>query len=328
MEFNLSEVQQSFRTRGESLGRELPEDAPAADVIVGAARIGILDPRADLLSAALAVEGLADRSSAAAIALALHTGVVLGLGGDDRFTALVRGETVGAIALSTDDLPVEDDGRVGGRASLVGPLTDRGVAIVGARRGDALVACAVSLDAPEVTVHRMQTAALRGFVCGHVDVTGAEGIALGPTLPFMTRVRLLLSAAGLGMGRRALREALHAAHRHRGRGAGGEQTVQGLLADAATELDAAMMLIWTAASEAEPSLARASMAKLAVTDATQRAVARATQVIGVDSFRQGHIIERLAQDVRALELFAGRTEALREAVAGEILPRSGERHRV
>ncbi len=62
------------------------------------------------------------------------------------------------------------------------------------------------------------------------------------------------------------------------------------------------------------------MAKLAATEATLRAVTRATQVIGVDSFQRGHIIERLTQDVRALELFAGRTEALREAVAGGVLP--------
>jgi alkylation response protein AidB-like acyl-CoA dehydrogenase len=323
MEFNLTDVQESFRTRGESLGSELAEDAAAADVIMAAARIGILDPGADLLSAALAVEGLAHRSSSAAIALALHTGVVLGLARDDRFTALVRGETVGAIALSTDDVPTEEDGRVNGRASLVGPLTERGVAVIGARQGGVLIACAVSLDAPGIVVNRMQTAALRGFVCGHVDVTGVPCATLGPTLPFMARVRILLAAAGLGMGRRALREALQAAHGHRGRGAGGEQTVQGLLADAATELDAAMMLIWGAAAARELSLSSASMAKLAVTDATQRAVARATQVIGVDSFRDGHIIERLARDVRALELFAGRTEALREAVAADILPRTG-----
>src|SRR5215208_6002964 len=142
---------------------------------------------------------------------------------------------------------------------------------------------------------------------------------LGATLPFMTRVRILLAAAGLGMGRRALRDALQAAHGHRGHGAGGEQTVQGLLADAATELDAAMLLTWRAAAAATLSLAAASMAKLAVTEATQRAVARATQVVGADSFRHGHAIERLAQDVRALELFAGRTEALREAVAAEEL---------
>lgn len=320
MDFNLSDLQQSWKSKAESLGRDLVEDAAAADVVMGAARVGLLDPRIDLLAAAGAVETLAYRSSAAAVALALHTGIVLGLGRDDRFAALVRGETVGAIALSTDDTPTEDGGRLTGRAALVGPLTDRGLAIVGARSAGSIVACAVSLDAPGIAVEEMPTAALSGFVCGHVHLSDVPSIPLGATLPFMTRVRLLLAAAGLGMGRRALREALHAAHGHRGRGAGGEQTVQGLLADAATELDAAMMLVWKAASE-DVSLADASMAKLAVTEGTQRAVARATQVVGVDSFRRGHIIERLAQDVRALELFAGRTEALREAVADDILPK-------
>ena len=319
MEFNLSDLQRSFKTRAESLGKELQEDAAAADVVMGAARVGLVDPRADLLAVALAVEGLADESSAAAIAFALHSGVVLGLGADEQFSSLVRGETVGAIALSTDDMPTHASGQLSGRASLVGPLTDHGLAIVGARSADGVMACAVALDLPDITVDEMRTAALSGFVCGHVSFAGVPSRPLGSTRPFMTRVRILLAAAGLGMGRRALREALQAAHGHRGRGAGGEQTVQGLLADAATELDAAMALIWKAASAPELSLANASMAKLAATEATQRAVARATQVVGVDSFRSGHVVERLAQDVRALELFAGRTEALREAVADEIL---------
>ena len=97
---------------------------------------------------------------------------------------------------------------------------------------------------------------------------------------------------------------------------------QGLLADAATELDAAMMMTWKAASADSLSLADASFAKLMATGAAQRAVERATQVVGIDSFQKGHIIERLAQDVRTLGLFAGRTEALREAVALETLPRA------
>jgi alkylation response protein AidB-like acyl-CoA dehydrogenase len=96
--------------------------------------------------------------------------------------------------------------------------------------------------------------------------------------------------------------------------------VQGLLADTATELEAAKVLVWKAASAPSLSLAEASMAKLAATEAAQGAVVRATQVVGVDSFRAGHSVERLAQEVRALELFAGRTEALREAVAAEVLP--------
>jgi alkylation response protein AidB-like acyl-CoA dehydrogenase len=135
----------------------------------------------------------------------------------------------------------------------------------------------------------------------------------------MVRIRVLMAAAGLGIGRRALREALVTAKTAH-TAAAGEQTVQGLLADAATELDAAVVMTWKAAGPETPSLADASMAKLMATAAAQRAVERATQVVGADSFQRGHIIERLAQDVRALELFAGRTEALRAAVAESTLP--------
>ena len=320
MDFNLTDVQRSWREKGSSLGTDLARDATASDTITAAARVGLLDPRADLLAALSAVEALAYEAASPGISLALHIGILLALGADDRFTSLASGEAVGAIALSTDHLPTSDVSGLTGRASLVGPLTDHGVAIVGVRAGDSINAAAVALDAPGVTVEEIETSALRGFVSGSVVLSGAKATLLGATLPFMTRVRILLAAAGLGMGQRALNEALDAAHALRGRGAGGEQTVQGLLADAATELDAARLVTWKAASATRLSLSDASMAKLAATDATLRAVARATQVTGVDSFRRGHVIEGLTQDVRALELFAGRTEALREAVASELLP--------
>jgi alkylation response protein AidB-like acyl-CoA dehydrogenase len=320
MDFNLTDAQRSWRAKGHSLAADVPQDATAADVVMAAARVGLLDPAADLLSASVAVEAVAYDAASPGISLALHLGVLLALGADDRSVALARGEAVGAIALSTDHVPVSEDGSLTGRASLVGPLTDHGIAIVGVRSGDGVVAAAVALDASGVTIEEIETSALRGFASGNVVLDKVRAILLGATLPFMTRVRILLASAGLGMGRRALNEALEAAHALRGRGAGGEQTVQGLLADAATELDAAMLLTWKAASAATLSLADASMAKLAATEATLRSVARATQVIGADSFRRGHIIESLTQDVRALELFAGRTEALREAVATEMLP--------
>jgi alkylation response protein AidB-like acyl-CoA dehydrogenase len=328
VDFNYSDVQQSWKTKADLLGRDLAADAPAADVIMGAARVGLIDPRIDLLSAAVAVEALAAQSAGPALAFALHTSIVLSVAGDDRFTALARGEVVAGVGLSSDDVAEARDGQLSGRASWVGPLTDHGVAILGTRArsrddeaGAPASAVLISLDSPGVSAEPERTAALRGFVCGHVALTAVPYQDIGSPLPIMARVRILLAAAGLGMGKRALREALQAARSQKYRGAGGEQTVQGLLADAATELDAAMMLTWKAATAAEPSLADASMAKLAATEATQGAVARATQVVGAESFRRGHVIERLAQDVRALELFAGRTEALRDAVAEATLPR-------
>jgi alkylation response protein AidB-like acyl-CoA dehydrogenase len=322
LDFNLSDTQLAWQSKARSLGQGLAADAAARDVIRAADAAGLIESRPDLLAAAVAVEALAYASSAAGVSLALHTGVTAGLHGDNRFSDLARGEVVGAIALSSDDVPVEADGRLSGRAAWVTPLTPLGIAVLGVRTGDRLAAAAVSLNAPGVLQETVDTAALGGLVCGHLRLDGAPFVGVGPTMPFMSRVRILLAAAGLGVGRRALHEALVAAHGRTGHGAGGEQTVQGLLADAATELDAAMLLTWKAAAARDLSLADASMAKLAATEATQRAVARATQVVGADSFRRGHIIERLAQDVRALELFAGRTEALREAVALETLPHS------
>src|SRR6476659_9358816 len=103
MDFNLTAVQLSWKSRAASLGRDLPPAATAADVIAGAARAGLIDPAIDLLAAALAVEALACESAPAALALALHSSIVLAVAGDERFTALARGETVAAVGLSSDD---------------------------------------------------------------------------------------------------------------------------------------------------------------------------------------------------------------------------------
>ncbi len=328
MNFDLTDVQAAWKAKGASLGQDLASDAAAGDVVMGAARVGLLDANVDLLALALAVESLAFGSPSSAIAFALHAGATLALARDDRFSPLLRGEVVAALALTSDEVPQERGGRLTGRAAWVAPITDHGVALVGARaEGADTAAFAVPLDGRGVTIEPVRTAALRGFVCGHLVLDGVEAIAAGATVPVMARVRVLIAAAGLGMGRRALREAINAAKKTRAASAW-EETVQGLLADAATDLDAAMMLTWKAAigfpsGPAEAGhygLGAASLAKLAAGAAAQHAIERATQVIGADSFQRGHIVERLAQDVRALELFAGRTEALRAAAAAELLP--------
>jgi alkylation response protein AidB-like acyl-CoA dehydrogenase len=317
MDFNLSPTQRTWQSTAKQFAQEMPGGTEATTVVARAVRAGLVDRQVDLLSAAVAIEAVAWESAVAAITLAMHTSVVCGL--DDE--SLTSGERVGAIALSSEDVPSFSDGALSGRASWVAPLSKKALAIVGVKGADGLEAAAVVLDKPGVAMEPVVAAGLGGLVCGHLRFDHAAFTAVGPTTPFMARVRVLLAAAGIGMGRRALHEALKVAKGHTGRGAGGEQTVQGLLADAATELDAARLLMWKAASSRALSLSDASMAKLASTEAAQRAVARATQVVGVESFRSGHIVEQLAQDVRALELFAGRTEALREAVAADILPR-------
>jgi alkylation response protein AidB-like acyl-CoA dehydrogenase len=325
MRFELTGVQSSWRSKGEALGNELRLDASPGDAVMGAARVGLLDPRADLVSIAAAVESIAYRSASAGVAIALHTVVASACATHSQFAdPLFRGELIGALTLSSEDVPIERDGRLIGRASWVAPITSGGLALVGARTDEDAGAFAVSLTSTGVWTDPVEPAGLRGLACAHLILDQAEAVPLGPTVPLMSRVRVLMAAVGLGIGQRALAEALVAA-RAAGGGAAGEQTVQGLLADAATELDAATLLTWkAAAADRDVSLGEASMAKLAATDAAQRAVVRTTQVVGVETFRRDHIIERLAQDVRALELFAGRTESLRAAVAAEVLPAAAQ----
>jgi alkylation response protein AidB-like acyl-CoA dehydrogenase len=253
------------------------------------------------------------------MAYALHVCAARALHQHPRREEVWRGEVVGALVLTADLVPAEHGGRLTGDASWVAPVTLDGIALVGARTGDHHEAYAMALNDPGVTMTTVDAAGLPGLSCAHLSLTGVPAAPAGRTSPIMARARVMVAAVGVGIGRRALDEALAAV-----RAAGGaepdEQTVQGLLADTATELEAATLLTWEAGRRGgEMTLGDASIAKLAATEAAQHAVLRATQVVGAETFRRGHTVERLAHDVRALELFAGRTEALRAAVAAEIL---------
>jgi hypothetical protein len=288
MDFNLSDAQRAWQDTARTLARDWPREHLSAAVAASAHAAGLFSNDLDASTAVAIIEAAGAEHPVGAVTLALQVAVNVSLAG----AVTLQPHTGRAVALSSETKPQLEGAVLTGRAMWVGPLADETALIVGAQ-GDEPVACAVA--------------------------PGAAGVSLKPV---MARVRVLLAAAGIGMGRRAAREALRAAMAFGRTGAGGEQTVQGLLADAATELDAAMLLVQQAALRAPMSLAQASMAKLAATEAAQRAVARATQIVGAESFREGHILEQLTQDVRALELFAGRTEALREAVADEVLPKA------
>jgi len=318
MDFVLSDAQRAWQDTARRLARDWPRSGLAASVAASVHAAGIFAEDLDAATAVAIVEAAGIEHPVGAVTLALQVAVNVSLAG----AVPLQPSTSRAVALSSETKPVLDADTLTGRALWVGPLGDETALIVGAVQGDEMIACAVAPGAAGVAVEPIQTAGLHGFDCAHLSFSRTPCVVLGSPKPVMARVRVLLAAAGLGMGRRAAREALRAAMAYGRTGAGGEQTVQGLLADAATEIDAAMLLVQQAALRAPMSLAQASMAKLAATEAAQRAVARATQVVGAESFREGHILEQLTQDVRALELFAGRTEALREAVADEVLPRA------
>jgi butyryl-CoA dehydrogenase len=155
-------------------------------------------------------------------------------------------------------------------------------------------------------------------VIGHVD----QGFRLA--MWALQGGRIAIAAQALGIGEAALDEALtHASRREQfGQPIANYQAIQWMLADMATELDAARMLTWKAAvakERQEKTMLEASMAKLAASEAGHRAADKAMQILASAGYRRGSVVERLFRDVRATEIYQGTSEAQRMIIAASVL---------
>lgn len=137
--------------------------------------------------------------------------------------------------------------------------------------------------------------------------------------------RSTVGAAALGMARRALELSIDRAARRELFGAplADLQLIQGKLADMATAVDAAALLVyraaWTKDAGAERVTREAAMAKLFATEEAQRVIDEAVQIHGGDGVRVGHPIEALYREIRALRIYEGASEVQRVVIARQTL---------
>ena len=150
---------------------------------------------------------------------------------------------------------------------------------------------------------------------------GSEGEGWKIAQRTLDTLRCTVGAAAVGFARRALEEALTYSRNRRqfGRALAEFQGIQFKLADMATELEAARLLVYQAASmhdhhDPEASL-KTSMAKLFATEAAQRIVDQSLQIHGGTGVVVGNVIERLYRDVRALRIYEGTSEIQRVIIA-------------
>ncbi len=157
------------------------------------------------------------------------------------------------------------------------------------------------------------------------EPVGQEGQGFKVAMAVLDVFRSTVGAAALGFARRALAEALSRARGRELFGAplGDLQIVQGQLADMATDVDAAALLIYRAAWKKDQGAARvtkeAAMAKLFATEAAQRVIDHSVQIHGGDGVRVGHPVERLYREIRALRIYEGASEVQRVVIARQIL---------
>lgn len=153
---------------------------------------------------------------------------------------------------------------------------------------------------------------------------GAEGEGFKIAMRTLDVFRTSVAAAALGFGRRALREALsHARQRQMfGKTLADLQLTQAALAEMATEIDAAALLVYRAAwlrDNGNSVTCEAAMAKMTATENAQRVIDRAVQMFGGRGVERGEVVEKLYREIRALRIYEGATEVQKLIIGREIL---------
>jgi alkylation response protein AidB-like acyl-CoA dehydrogenase len=153
---------------------------------------------------------------------------------------------------------------------------------------------------------------------------GAPGEGMKIALSALDGGRIGIASQAIGIARSALSTAAEYARDRRqfGRSIGEFQAIQWKLADAATELDAAQLLVFRAASLKEKGLPyskEASMAKLFATEAGNRACHAAVQVLGGYGYIREYPVERHLRDIRVTTIYEGTSEIQRLVISRALL---------
>jgi acyl-CoA dehydrogenase len=157
------------------------------------------------------------------------------------------------------------------------------------------------------------------------NLLGDEGQGFKIAMQTLDAFRPTVGAAACGLAWRALDEAIAYSKRRVqfGKPIAEFQATRMKLAEMATELDAARLLVCRAAHAKDSGAARvtreAAMAKLFATEAAQRIVDAALQIHGGSGLVRGSVVEHLYRDVRALRIYEGTSDIQKLVIAGQLL---------
>jgi acyl-CoA dehydrogenase len=300
-------------------------------------------------------EGLAHGCTEAETALALQ-----GLGGypilkaaraevrDEWLPRLTSGQAVAAFALSEPDagsdaasltLRADRDGdgfRLTGTKLWISNAPEADVYSVFARTSDegarGITAFAIPRDSEGLSGEHLELVAphpigrldFDGVRAGPEQVLGEVGGGFALAMDTLDLFRPSVGAFGVGMGQAALDAAVrYTAEREAfGKPLARFQAVAHQLAEVATELQAARLLVRDAAEQYDagvrPVRKASAMAKLFATETAQRAVDVAIQLHGARALEKGHLLEHLYREVRAPRIYEGASEVQREIIAREL----------
>jgi alkylation response protein AidB-like acyl-CoA dehydrogenase len=152
---------------------------------------------------------------------------------------------------------------------------------------------------------------------------GEEGQGYKIALANLESGRIGVAAQSLGMARSACEIAVRYARERRtfGKPIIEHQAVAFRLADMATGLHAAELMIWRAAclkDAGAPCLREASMAKLYATEMAEQVCNDAIQTLGGYGYLEDFAVERIYRDVRVCKIYEGASDIQRIVIAREL----------
>ena len=314
---------------------------------------------ADFLSYILVLEELSRGDAGVGVTVAVHTSAVtlpiLGFGSDEqrsRFVPpLARGEAIGAFALTEPEA-----GSDAGSLRTAAVADGDGWTITGAKQwitngafaGTVLLfartdqetpgpkgVSAFVLDGDQVRVTREEEKlglnssstvdlAIEGAHAGRERLLHEEGKGFNVAMSTLDGGRIGIAAQALGIAQAAYDVAREYALERRqfGKRIADFQAIQWKLADMATEIDAARLLVYRAAwlkQEGRPHTEAGAKAKLFASELARRQTAEAIQVLGGYGYTKEFPVERYYRDAKITEIYEGTSEIQRLVIARSIL---------
>ena len=208
-------------------------------------------------------------------------------------------------------------------------------------------ACTVSGDKPSVSAFLVPTdtagvsfgpaydkLGLRGAVSATMTLAdvrlpasallGGEGAGRAVIRFALDGGRIGAAALGVGIARAAFTAATRYAidRRSKGEPIAEHQAIQFKIADMSTQIDAARLLTWRAASSRDtgtPIGAQTSMAKLVASEVASRVASDAVQILGGNGCLADYTVERYFRDAKIMEIYQGTNEIQRLGIASALL---------
>jgi butyryl-CoA dehydrogenase len=156
------------------------------------------------------------------------------------------------------------------------------------------------------------------------NLLGREGQGLAIGLAALDVGRMGIAAQAVGIAQAALEEALAYAKQRRTFGVAIEnhQAIQMMIADMATDVEAARLLVYRAAGLKDKGMGftrESAMAKLFASEAACRVTDSAVQIHGGYGYSKAYAVERYYRDARVTRIYEGTSEVHRMVIARSVL---------